>query len=37
MAGNLRAEQIYHRMGLVPFATSLIGRIAPAAPGQPRG
>ena len=36
MAGNLRAEQIYRRMGLVPFTTSLVGRIAPAVPGQPR-
>lgn len=37
MAGNLRAQQIYRRKGLVPFTTSLVGRIAPAAAGQRRG
>jgi ribosomal protein S18 acetylase RimI-like enzyme len=27
MAGNVRAEEIYRRMGLVPFSTTLIGRL----------
>ncbi|HEY1639889.1 MAG TPA: GNAT family N-acetyltransferase [Streptosporangiaceae bacterium] len=35
MAGNLPAEQIYRRMGLVPFTTWLVGRIGPAVAGQP--
>jgi ribosomal protein S18 acetylase RimI-like enzyme len=27
MAGNSRAEEIYRRMGLVPFSTTLVGRV----------
>jgi ribosomal protein S18 acetylase RimI-like enzyme len=27
MAGNVRAEEIYRRMGLVPFSTTLVGRV----------
>jgi GNAT superfamily N-acetyltransferase len=28
VAGNLRTEQIYRRMGMVPFTTSLVGRVS---------
>jgi hypothetical protein len=27
MAGNVRAEEIYRRMGLVPFSATLVGRV----------
>jgi ribosomal protein S18 acetylase RimI-like enzyme len=28
MAGNVGAEEIYRRMGLVPFSTTLLGRVS---------
>jgi hypothetical protein len=27
MAGNVGAEEIYRRMGLVPFSTTLLGQV----------